>query len=280
MSSISSAEFINARPVNFVLLGHQRCGSNLLLRALTEHPQIRMLGEVMASDPKTRKMAWAWTAPEFDGYQSGHDGGEFLERTVFGSPPLENLRAFGFKLFYDQARFDEFSQTAWDYILGHDVRIVHLIRRNLFYALISLEVAERTNRWHQAIEQAGQQFPDLPPFELDPARCRAYFDSITEWRTSVLKEFSAKDVLTIDYENNLCKEFRETAFRVFRFLGTIPWHVRPGMIKQQTVTASRQIANFDDLRGYFRHTPYQEFFENGDSPDGIRPATLTRISFR
>jgi LPS sulfotransferase NodH len=226
----------------------------------------------LASDPDIRKFAWTWTNPDFGGYQIGQDGGEFLERFVFGSPPVENIRAFGFKLFYDQARFDEFSQTAWTYILSHDIRIVHLIRRNLLYSLISFEIAERTKRWHHAIEQADQRFPVFPPFAIEPGACRAYFDQIVAGRERVRREFAKRNVLTIEYENDLCADFRSTIFRVFAFLGTIPWHLRPGLIKQQTVTARRQITNFEELQRYFRHTPYEEFFKNGDSPNGIRPA--------
>jgi LPS sulfotransferase NodH len=266
----------DARPVNFVLLGHPRCGSNLLLRALAEHPQVRMVGEALAPDPHIRKFAWSWAKPDFDGYQSGQDGGQFLEHAIFAKPPLENVTAFGFKLFYDQARSDEFIQTAWDYILSHDIRIVHLVRRNLLYSLISFETAERTQRWHHVIENADEKFPPFPPFALDPAVCRAYFDNVTGWRNWVKEKFATRSVLTVEYEKDLCTDFRRATFAVFNFLGVLRWHLRPGLIKQQTVTASQQISNFGDLRGYFQDTPYAEFFENSDSPEGIRPATLTK----
>lgn len=261
----------NKRPVNFILLGHQRCGSNLLVRALNEHPQIRMLGEVLAENPATRKGAWSWTLPEYDGFQAGQHGGEFLERMVFGPTRVENTWAFGCKLFYDQARLDPASETAWDYILSHDVRVIHMIRKNLLYALISVEIAERTQRWHQLAENPTE-FPPLPPFALDPAACHAYFDRITGWRKWAEKAFAKHRVLTVNYEDGLCAHFGRTAFRVFEFLGTVPWHCHPGLVKQQTITASRQIANLEDLKRHFRATPYEVFFRDADSPDGIRAA--------
>jgi LPS sulfotransferase NodH len=264
-------------PVNFILLGHQRCGSNLLVRALNEHPQIRMVGEVLAENPVTRKEAWSWTEPGYEGFQAGQQGAEFMERVVFGPPTVwrpfllwENVRARGCKLFYDQARFDPDSATAWDYVLSHDVRVIHLIRKNLLYALISLEVAERTQRWHQIVEDTTR-FPPLPPFELDPAVCEAYFERISGWRKWAEESFAKHRVLTVDYEDELCADFRGTTLRVFDFLGAVVWHCRPGLVKQQTVTASRQITNFEELRRHFCHTAYEGFFEH-DSIDAIRSA--------
>jgi hypothetical protein len=74
----------------------------------------------------------------------------------------------------------------------------------------------------------------------------------------------------------LCADFRGTAFGVFEFLGTVPLSCRPGLVKQQTLTASRQIANFDDLKRHFRGTPYEAFFRNGDSPEGLRTAVTSQ----
>ncbi len=98
---------------NFVVLGHARCGSNLLIGALSDHPQIRVVGEVLGKDEETRKTAWArvnlsrWKEPRGDGYQVGESGAKILATKIFRSSPDENFRAFSFKLFYDDARFDE-----------------------------------------------------------------------------------------------------------------------------------------------------------------------------
>jgi LPS sulfotransferase NodH len=262
------------RPVNFVLLGHARCGSTLLLRALAEHSQIRMLGEILANQESIRKHACSWANPACEPYAAGQDGAGYLERTVFGPTPVEGSWAFGFKLFYDQARFDEHVQTAWDYLRSNDdVRVIHLVRRNLFDALVSLEVAERTQRWLHLIEDEAEKFPALPPFELEPAACLAYFERLTAWRVSARRSFAGHDVLTVEYESGLCGEFRDTMSRIFEFLAVTSSCCRPGLLKQQTVTAAQQIANFEELRSYFRHTPYESFFRDADSPDGIGPAT-------
>ena len=49
---------LEASTSNFVVLGHARCGSNLLGTALATHPQIRMAGELLAKEEYTRKVSW------------------------------------------------------------------------------------------------------------------------------------------------------------------------------------------------------------------------------
>jgi LPS sulfotransferase NodH len=204
-----------------------------------------------------------WTEPRGEGYHVGEDGAEFLDTKVFGHRPCRNIRCYGFKLFYDHARFDQYSATAWDYILSHhEIKIIHLIRRNLLHALISREIALRTQQWHRLIEDANPLPPPLPPFALDPEMCRRYFEQIVTWRTWADEAFAKHPVLTVQYETELCTHFEATASRVFEFLGSMQWYSRPGMVKQQAIPASQQLSNFEQLREFFHGGPYAEFFDN------------------
>jgi len=254
----------------FVVLGHPRCGSNLLVRALDEHPQVRVIGEVLARDEETRNTAWrsvnpsAWKQPRGDGYRLGEDGGQFLQREIFVDTAPDNFRAFGFKLFYEDGRWDPNVSTAWDYLAAADVHVIHLIRRNLLLALISEEVALRTNRWFHLIEQKDQSSSPLPPFPLTPAACENYFKRIANWRVWTREQFGKHPFLTVEYEFGLVNDFRATTMQVYDFLGVIPWIVRPGLVKQQGVPASRQISNFEELRRHFRNSEFALFFETAD----------------
>jgi hypothetical protein len=192
---------------------------------------------------------------------------------MFGSPQVDGIRACGFKLFYDQARFDASIRTAWDYLLSHDIRVIHLVRRNLLYALISLEVARRTDEWHRLVEQGKASFSSIPPFDLEVTACHQYFDNMTAYRIWATQALARHDVLYLEYEKDVCADFPATMARIFDFLGVSRQHCRPGLLKQQTRTAREQLTNFAQLHSYFRHTLYDSFFENSDSPDYIRPVT-------
>jgi LPS sulfotransferase NodH len=266
--------------VNFIVLGHQRCGSNLVFRALVEHPEVRMLGEVLARNRAIAPGAsgsanpLAWANPPIEGYKLGEDGAAFLEQRIFAADAVPNRHAFGFKLFYDHARWDSSSRTAWDFLASHDIRVIHLIRRNLLYALISREVAERTDRWNHRPTDKTPPPPPPAPFALDPMACKQYFDEITACREAAYKTFAHHKLLSIEYERDLCDNFKATTRRVFEFLDVTPVDSEPRLIKQQKLTAAQQIANFNDLSLYFRGTPYAEFFLNADSPEGIRAVAV------
>lgn len=137
----------NATATNFIVLGYPRCGSNLLLSSLGGHPQIRIIGEVLSHEAKIRAEAWErvdpskWPASRGAGYQLGEDGAAFLANKIFPAGPIRNLRCFGFKIFYDHAQFDDHVSTAWDYLRSSDIKVIHLIRRNLLYSYISFLVA-------------------------------------------------------------------------------------------------------------------------------------------
>ena len=255
----------------FVILGHARCGSNLLMRMLGEHPEVRVSGEVLRPDVLTGETdGWGWAALNLAAwagharkpYAQGQDGYEYLDRTVFGPPWAEGIRASGCKLFYDQGRWDDSVLTAWDYVLQSDVRVIHLIRRNLLDSLISREIAERTNSWIQLIEHGSEGAPPLPPFRLEAEECHRYFDRIGSWRAWAAAMLPGSRVLTLEYERDLCAEYARTAVTTQRFLGLTSRGSKPGMHKQQMLPPSRQLTNYDELGRYFRLTPYAAFFGN------------------
>lgn len=261
-----------AAVVNFVVLGHPRCGSNLVLRELSAHPQVRMLGEILANEATLREAAWNWISPfewifpRCSAYTTGKDAATFLDQCVFSRKRVLNSLAFGFKFFYEHARHDAAIATAWEYLeRTPDIHILHLRRRNLLNALISREVATRTGRWQQLVEDPSPAPDPVPPFALAPGFCSSYFDEIERARERADRAFAHHPILHIEYERDLCGNFHATAAAMQRFLNVMPWDSFPYMKKQQSLTPSQQLSNFDELKRYFRNTPYAEFFEH-DTP--------------
>jgi len=267
-----STTFEESDTVNFVVLGNARCGSNLLGRALATHPQIRMAGEVLANQEFTRKVSWERVNPyarpkvRGEGYQAGEDAATFAEQHIFSSTPFDNIRAFGFKIFYDHARSDDAIGTIWPYLVQNPIRIIHIIRRNLLASYVSNEVALKTNEWHVAVDAGTPAATEVPPFALDPFLVQRYFDELTNWRRWVDQTFANKDILTISYEDELCGDFGAAANRAFEYVGVMRWVTRPALQKQQGLPLEEQISNFGALRKHFRDTPYAEFFATDSAP--------------
>ena len=255
--------------VGFVILGHARCGSNLLMRTLGEHPEVRISGEVLRADVLTGQTdGWGWTAlnpgawagHDRKPYVKGQDGYEYFEQTVFGAPWVEGIRASGCKLFYEQGRWDDAVSTAWDYVLESDVRVIHIIRHNLLDSLISKEIAERTNRWIHLVEHGPDGAPPLPPFRLEAEDCHRYFDRITGWRVWAGEMLEGPRTLTLAYDQDLCGIYAQTISRAQRFLGLTLRSSAPGTHKQQALPPSLQLENYAELARYFSRTPYAEYF--------------------
>jgi LPS sulfotransferase NodH len=267
---------IEASTANFVVIGHARCGSNLLGRALATHPQIRMAGEIFAKEEHTRKVSWervnplAWPKPRGEGYKAGEDAGAFAAQRIFSLTPFhDNILAFGFKIFYDHARSDEGIGSIWPYLIQNPIRIIHIHRRNLLASFVSNEVALKTNEWHLAVGSGIPAAAPVPPFSLHHVPLQRYFEEIATWRRWVDQTFAKHDVLTIYYEDDLCGNFSVAANKAFKFVGVMPWVTRPALQKQQALPLDEQVSNFAALKKHFRETPYAEFFatENSSGSD-------------
>jgi hypothetical protein len=242
---------------NFILLGHPRCGSNLIVSALADHPRIAMRNEILSPEETTRQIAWP-EAERTHAYRPEEDGATFLNQRVFSPKPQGPRHAFGFKMFYEHARTTPAMRSTWPYLATHDIRVIHLIRRNLLDALISLEVAQRSTHWHRSA--ADPTPPPLQPFHLDPLATWNYFDRITHWRTSADLIFANHRVLTLDYDSDLCAAFQPTLNRIFAFLDCPAIPVTQHTVRQRLLPPPEQITNYAALQQAFAQSPYGHLF--------------------
>src|SRR5215212_2439383 len=178
----------------FILLGHGRSGSTLLVRSLTEHPNIRMSGELFHDEEKERERAFHALNKKFgpgrhetNYYREGDDGATFLRDSVFYQRPWNDILAAGYKMFYIHARHDSHARTAWDYLVGNkDIHVVHFTRANLLECWLSHKIAFITKEWAW---QKGAPGPRtvVPPLRFDPKECETHCN-----RTFALRRWAAE----------------------------------------------------------------------------------------
>ncbi len=253
---------LSAPTVHFVLLCHARTGSNLVLRSLEQHPEIRMLGEVFHPNEASRRENALQVIAKNEYYRTGEDGAAYLEREVFLTDPPPPVRACGFKQFFDYARDDVHMRASWDYLAAHrELRIIRLTRRNLLESLISLHVAEKTDQWVHPGPLREWRRKDLDPFVLDSEACRIHFDYRTRKNAWADDVFRDHPTLRLEYESDLEARFPDAMSRIFEFLDVAHRPAKPRLRKQRTKTPAQQLANYEELRRYFRDTPYAAFFE-------------------
>ncbi len=255
----------------FVLLGHMRSGSTLVLHALSRHPNVHIYGELFNRSRKVREHDFASGITNcsvaqtngIDGnsyFKEGEDGAEFLANRVFFHRPAKPL-AVGFKLFYEHARDTAASSRAWEYLAAHkDVRIIHLTRRNLVKTLVSLRLATKTRVWSMP---KGKEASEVGPASLcmDPEEFEEFFQEQSETQRQAMELFKEHQIMTIEYQDDVCDRFQETLHRIHEFL-EIPRRRAAMLIEKQGRGRLRdRLSNYRELRTHFAGTPYETMFD-------------------
>jgi len=253
--------------VRFILLGHGRSGSTLIVRSLGEHPNVRVFGELFHYSEQERERAFHALNESFGAeraerrfYREGGDGAEFLREGVFYERPWEDISAVGFKMFYPHARGDAGARRAWDYLIENkEIHVIHLSRANLLESWLSLRVASITKEWVWYAGSAGKR-TQLPPLTLDPAECEAYCNQILAQRQWAAEVFRNHPTLEIEYDADIVQNYQATMDRIHDLLGVERRPARQILEKQARRKPREQILNYHDFEEHFRHTLYERFF--------------------
>lgn len=274
--------------VRFVITGDARTGSNMLAQALNTNPEVRCFREIFH-----RRMNYV------DFFVEGFDPNNvddvslrdrdpvgFLRTRIFDSNP-EHFRAVGFKYLYG-------------HFWGHDVlteylvsdaplRVIHLKRRNMMRSLVSVRLAEMTNRWiedwglarkrplyvraasalmHPARtlhrlrgDKESSQEQAKPSVSFTREECERWFFRTNHEVRRVDEMFKDHELLEVWYEDML--EDRDSAFgEVQRFLGVAPVPLEVTLRRQNPEPLRELIANYDELRAAFAGQPEEAFFDD------------------
>lgn len=238
----------------FVVLGRSRVGSNLLRSLLNAHPNVVAFGEVFRD---VKALDWDHT-----GYfqQSATtamvatDPVGFVGGRIFGRYPRD-VHAVGFKLFYYHAREGR-PADVWPWLLErHNIKVIHLKRRNLLQTHVSRKRAALTGRW---VNTSGE--PDKAVMvRLDYDEVVADFEQTRAWETECDRLFAGHSLIQMEYER-LASDFHAEARRVEAFLGVEPRAIQPSTFQQSTQPLAATVANYHELKARFADTPWIAFF--------------------
>jgi hypothetical protein len=261
-----------ARMIQFVLLASPRTGSTALRLTLARHPQIRIHGELFhalesdrtsnfEADPYVTALAKRGVDPP-SSYRDGTDAAEYVMSTIF--VPWEtgkNETAVGFKLFYEHARCTPSAVALWDYLITKEtIRIIHLSRRNLLAAYLSLVTAGQTGEW---IRLRGS--PSVSPpssLNINPVELREFFDFCRAQQRWADTNFSEHLMLQLEYETDIFAGFSNTVRTIYDFLEVPEGPVEPVTMRQALESIPRRVQNYSELKDEFSTTPYAEFFSD------------------
>ena len=261
--------------IRFLILGNYRTGSTLLMKGLSQHPEVAITGEIFNVGAISRNL-------------SVLDDPVAHMSQVFQAGANASVRAAGFKLMYCQAtpaeltteywgedapknilgsvtainshiasKRDDYLQKlsgVWDALLGDkQLRVIHLTRECLLASFLSFRLALRENLWF------GNGYRN-ESIALDAVRLSAWFEFNDEMARHCNASFVAHPLLSVKYEE-LQASFLVTMSRVSRFIGVSPMTVEQPIARQRSGTLRSAIANYEELRQEFAHTKWREQFE-------------------
>ena len=254
--------------VKFLLLGHGRTGSTLIVKSLDEHPNVRMLGELFNIEEAERSRAfhalnriYAPDKLEKRYYIEGEDAEEFLRNGVFYKRPWQEIQAVGYKMFYVHARRYPNEKTAWNYLIhNRDIRIIHLLRRNLFESFVSFKIAMITKEWKRWKGEA-KPHSSVQPLQIDPKELEFYCNQIISYQLWARQSFRDHPFMEFEYETDICGRFESLMHDIHDFLDVPREPARQLLEKQAKRPLGEIVANYAQLKEHFRDTLYEEFFE-------------------
>jgi len=259
---------MNARPragspVPFLVLSLGRSGSNLLATGLAQHPAVSMAGELFVDGEAERREVGRTAAGAW--YRDGRDAGAFLREEVYGARYPDHVAAVGFRLFYYHARRTPLQRRLWAELQRRDdVRLIRLVRRNLFAVRLSVLEGEIRGQWVMGADSA-EETREIPPLHVSPEQCELFFRLVRGDGIWTGHLFRRHQTLEVDYDSDLCGRYRETMHRLQDFLDVPRRHAVPVLKKIRRGTLRQRVANLDELREYFRGSQWEAWFADDDA---------------
>lgn len=238
----------------FIILGRSRTGSNFLRGLINNNPQVISVGEIFRNEDQ---IDWDHSQYETNSsvlemYQK--DPVNFLEKNLFRKYPMD-IKAVGFKIFYYHAEKSPFHKI-WDYLENQkEIHILHIKRKNLLQTHISRIKANANNSW---VNTNGEKEKQVA-INVDPVACLKDFEQTRRWEHHAEELFQNHPKLDIFYED-LSNDYQPVLKTVQEFLNLDYFPVQPQTFKQSVLSLSQSISNYEEIKNYFKNSPYQEFF--------------------
>ncbi len=239
----------------FIVLGHQRTGSSMVVRALKKHPQILAFGELFTHYRVTFNEGGYDNFSNPLLYLRNRFPIDFLERYVF-APYDSPIKAVGFKLFPDQLD-NRHSRCVWDWLRRNsDIKIVLLTRADLLGSYTSQLVAHKTG-FHNIKDESERREVRVT---IDFRKCLQEFERRDAYHREVLALVDGNDVLEVTYEE-MTADLDAFFSRVQQFLGVDQSPPFVDSVKKEDRPISEVIENYSALRDQFSDTKWKYLFE-------------------
>lgn len=209
--------------MKYMIVAHPRSGSNLLARALNEHPQITNMGELFGTN---------------------HHKGSCSQRIkkLEAKAKEDKTPIYGAKILYFHYDYRKNANEGdlWQEIKDNGFQVIHLTRRSWFEGFVSYRLAQITKKW------VGPEYYKIKrdlTLEVNLAKLQ---EVLNEWRDGFSTVERMFDTHAVSYED-LCNRWVPTVNGVLDFLGArrvpLPHKIR----KQMNVPHRSIVKNYDEV---------------------------------
>jgi len=145
----------------------------------------------------------------------------------------------------------------WPYLQGKkNLHVIHVKRRNSLKRLLSRSIGRRTQRW---LNTDGKE-ENQKPIQLSYKECLNEFTQARVLESKYDEFFKTSAVIEIWYED-LELDFTKEMTKIQHFLGISIANLAPLTYKQNRLSLSQAISNYEELKERFQGTSWATFFE-------------------
>ena len=231
---------------HFVLQSLPRSGSIMLGRMLDHHPQLRCFSEIFSTkEVHLGPHGIAPGAPLNTAERLDYFAAQaFPRRWGFRAHTYHGMPAYDAELFTDF--WSELRPT---------VRVIHLLRTNLFHRYVSHRVARLTDQWFvRTGEEASIRRVTL---RLSPREVAESCEEMQAWQAVGRARFpEALTVLYEDLQHDTARSIR-TILRYLEVDDAVA--LQPATVKFSR-SIRETVENYDELKSHFQGSRWEQFF--------------------
>jgi hypothetical protein len=247
----------------FVILTLPRTGSTLLSKSLNKHPEIFCDDEIFHFSFRkhlslnqfhflkirflSKKVNYIINYPFI--YLRLN---RFLNK-YFSNKRSGKFKARGFKLMYYQTLY---MPGLIDYLNRNNIKVILLLRKNIFRNALSDMRARKTGIYHHRKEDE-KLLSGLPKLNVDVAVLRNKMNHIIHQSKKMESIAKNMNCMKIWYED--FSDWSNTMNKIFDFLGVSQYDVSAGAKKLNPDRAENMIANFNEVINWLQQNNYAEF---------------------
>ena len=246
----------------FIIFTTQRSGSTVLTRTLDEHPEIFCAGEIFHEVNDIHHAEWhfpSWALSEKNKTLRKFDKiinyPNLRLRAIphvkkFYAASVKGEKARGFKLMVSHIRTMPF---LWNYLKAENVKVIVLIRKNIFKTALSRLRKDETRLPHLAGGQIESKSLRIAPEKL--LRQLNYLENVNK---QLLDYSEGMDRIVLYYED--FDEWNKMLDKVFNFLKVSNLTLQPVLNKLSRKDWREEVKNYQEIEQLMKEHNYTQYF--------------------